>query len=124
MNKYEMTAECAFVGPIETVGQNGFQKRTVVLVEDKDGKFPKFLAWELKKDRVNLVNAKDVGKKFTVSGYPESRAWTDKNGVKRFFTSLTAINITRYEKDDATPAPAEVDGDEVVNYEDADDMPF
>lgn len=123
MQKYTMTAKCVFVGPVQEIGSKGFKKREIVLCEDESAEYPHFLAWELKKDRVNLVNESTKGKVLTVSGYPESRAWTDpKTNTKRFFTSMAAVSVNEGSADvsvpDAAEPPAEID------VGDVDDMPF
>lgn len=119
MKKYEMTAECVFVGAIQEVGSKGFQKREVVLCEDKNAKYPTYLAWELKRDRVNLVNDKMEGKVLTISGYPESRSWTGKDGATKFFTAMTAVSVTVDEE-----GRTEVEPPEDIDVAETEDLPF
>ena len=122
MQKFTMTAKCVAVGPIQEIGSNGFKKREIVLCEDESEKFPHFVAWELKKDRVNLVNESCVGQELTVSGYPESRAWDDpKTGKKRYFTSLSAISVQGAALCDV---PEAADPGYDIGTDEVDDMPF
>lgn len=120
-NKIEVTAKCLAVGQVQTVGQNGFRKRDLVLHDDS-GKYPQLLAFTLKKDNVDRVNSQMVGHTLKVTGYVESREW---NG--RYFTEVTAVKVEDQEMAEAvgSGAPAPAEPNETVDYgEVADDMPF
>lgn len=86
-NKIEITATCSHVGEIETIGQNGFTKRTFVL-KDESGQYPKEVAFILKKDKVNLINSNHLGHKVKAIGYVESRKWNE-----RYFTEVVAVGV-------------------------------
>lgn len=117
-NKIEVEAKCLAVGQVQTVGQNGFRKRDVVLVEQGENqRYPTMVAFTLKQDKVDFVSEKDVGKTLKITGYVESREW---NGL--YFTEVTAVYVARVGAGKNTPEPAEPDA---VDYgEVSDDMPF
>ena len=123
MKKYSMTAECVKVGPIETIGTQGYRKRIIILCEDQDAQYPNYLVWELGGDRVNLANESMLGKELTVEGYPRSRSWKDKSGVVKYFTTLQAITVkskvsNNYNSVPEPPRPTETKEDSI------DDVPF
>jgi hypothetical protein len=117
-NKIEITATCSHVGDIETVGQNGFKRRTFVL-KDESGKYPKMLAFTLKKDKCDKIDHRSVGKTVKAVGYIESREWNSK-----YFTEVTAISV---EVVAASKIPPAVVATEVVVTETEEvtgDLPF
>lgn len=86
--QYEGTI--TFIGEIETVGQNALQKRTVVLEEVTDREFKWGLAFDLIKDKVNLIDPFHVGDTVKVSlnfrtNYSEN--------TQRYYTSISAWRI-------------------------------
>lgn len=115
-NKIEITATCSHVGDVESIGQNGFKKRTFAL-KDESGQYPKLVAFALKKDKVNLIDRRHVGSTVKAIGYVESREWQG-----RYFTEVTAVGVeivSAAKTAPAIPPPAaveEADTDE--------DLPF
>ena len=95
-NKIEIEATCSHVGEVETIGSNGFKKRTFVL-KDESGQFPKSIAFTLKKDNVIKINSDFVGCLVRASGYVESREWQG-----RYFTEITAVSVELISK----PSPS------------------
>jgi hypothetical protein len=114
-NKIEITATCSHVGEIESIGQNGFKKRTFVL-KDKSGQYPKLLALTLKKDKVDKIDRRSVGKTVKVVGYIESREWQGK-----YYTEVTAIDVEVVSAAKASTVEDElpIDDDTI-----SDDIPF
>lgn len=128
-NKLTVTAKCCFVGEIETVGKNGFKKRTFTLKEElPGGQYPTYLAFTLKQKRCDLVSHADEGRTLTVTGFAESRDWTDrKTGKVKFFTDITAIKVERAQgdPDETVPdAPVPPEDDDIPAGAADDDMPF
>lgn len=79
-----------FIGEVETVGQNALQKRTVVLEESTDREFKGGIAFDLIKDKVNLIDPFQVGDTVKVSlnfrtNYSEN--------TSRYYTSISAWRI-------------------------------
>lgn len=78
------------IGDVETVGQNALQKRTVVLEEHTDREFKGGIAFDLIKDKVDLINSFKVGDMVKVSlnfrtNYSEN--------TQRYYTSISAWRI-------------------------------
>lgn len=78
------------IGDIETVGQNGLQKRTFVLEENSDKEYKWGIAVDLIKDKVDMINSFKVGDLVRVSlnfrtNYSEN--------TQRYYNSITAWKI-------------------------------
>jgi hypothetical protein len=115
-NKIEITATCSHVGEVETIGQNGFKKRTFVL-KDESGQYPKILAFTLKKDKVDKIDRRHVGSTVKAIGYVESREWQG-----RYFTEVTAVGVEVVSA--AKPTPAIPPPAAVEEAETDEELPF
>lgn len=83
-----------FISDIQTVGQNNLQKRTVVLEEATDKDYKWGIAFDLIKDKVNLIDWFKVWDTVEVS--LNFRA-TESNG--RWFTNINAWSIKKVKWD-------------------------
>ena len=88
------TWKIVFISDIQTVGQNWLQKRTVVLEEVSDKDYKWGIAFDLIKDKVNLIDGFTVGDIVEVS--LNFRA-TESNG--RWFTNINAWSIKKVKWD-------------------------
>ena len=112
--KIEVTGTCAYVGEVQGFA-SGFKKRTFVLREEsqgQDGKtYTHLLAFDLKREDVNLVNESCRNQQLTVVGFVESRSWKNpQTGELKFFTEVTARKVSLVatmngEPQFATPMP-------------------
>lgn len=96
-NKIVIRGKVCHIGEVETVGANGFVKRTFVIKDENEmSRFPKILAFTLKKDNCGLIDSSFKGQIVDVTAYVESRDWEDpKTGTLKFFTDVTAVGIQR-----------------------------
>lgn len=95
-----------FISDIQTVGQNWLQKRTVVLEEVNDKDYKWGIAFDLIKDKVNLIDGFTVGDIVEVS--LNFRA-TESNG--RWFTNINAWSIKKVKWDSV-----DVDIDDIMPF--------
>jgi len=79
-----------FIWPVETVWQNGLQKRTFVLEEVSDKDYKGSIAIDLIKDKVNMINEYKVGD--VVSVWLNFRANYSENS-KKYYNGVNAWNI-------------------------------
>lgn len=79
-----------YIGDVETVGQNGLQKRTFVLEEITDREFKGSIAVDLIKDKTALIDNYNVGDVVKVS--LNSRANLAQTSG-RYYNSITAWRI-------------------------------
>ncbi len=92
-----------------------FKKRDFVVEYSDNPSFPQYVKLELHQDNTSIRDNLDIT--FDLRGKP----WTNKEGVKTYFTSLVAWKIQK--SDGAQGAPASQDhGDDMGPGED--DLPF
>jgi len=80
------------IGEIQTVGQNWLQKRTVVLEEATDKDYKGGIAFDLIKDKVNLIDAFKVGDTVDVSLNFRTN-YSEK--TKNYYNSINAWSIKK-----------------------------
>mgnify|MGYP003509036051 CR=1 FL=1 len=80
------------IGAITTVGQNWLQKRTVVLEEATDKDYKWGIAFDLIKDKVNLIDGFKVGDTVDVSLNFRTN-YSEK--TKAYYNSINAWSIKR-----------------------------
>lgn len=85
-NKLEITGTCCHVGEVVTFS-SGFQKRKVVVKDEKT-----MIAFDLKKDNVNLITESSLGHTLKATIFVDSREWDGPKG-KQFFTDVTAVKV-------------------------------
>jgi len=81
-----------FIWPVETVWQNGLQKRTFVLEEVSDKEYKGSIAIDLIKEKVNILNEYKVGD--VVSVWLNFRANYSEN-TGRYYNGINAWNIKK-----------------------------
>ena len=81
-----------YIWPVETVWQNGLQKRTFVLEEVSDKEYKGSVAIDLIKDKVNILNEYKVGD--VVSVGLNIRANYSENS-KRYYNGVNAWSIKK-----------------------------
>ncbi len=101
-----------------------FQAREFVIEIDGGG-YPQFIKFQLVQDRCSLLDAYEEGQIIKVHFDLRGREWNEK-----YFTNLNAWRIEGGEaKSEASPAPAEEEGDfptsnDAPDVADDDDLPF
>lgn len=86
------TWKITFISDIQTVGQNWLQKRTVVLEEATDKDYKWGIAFDLIKDKVNLIDGFKVGDTVDVSLNFRTN-YSEK--TKAYYNSINAWSIKR-----------------------------
>ena len=117
-----MTGIVTEVFPTQSVGTSGFTKREFRIKEDKDSKWPNFVAFTLKKDKCSLADDLTEGVKITVHFNVEGRIWDPDNGKPtKCFIDLTCWKIDILASLKPTvPTTEEPEGD----FDDNTDVPF
>lgn len=86
------TWKITFISDIQTVGQNWLQKRTVVLEEVSDKDYKWGIAFDLIKDKVNLIDGFKVGDTVDVSLNFRTN-YSEK--TKNYYNSINAWSIKK-----------------------------
>jgi len=96
------------IGAIQTVGQNWLQKRTVVLEESTDKDYKWGIAFDLIKDKVNLIDGFTVGDTVDVSLNFRTN-YSEK--TKAYYNSINAWSIKKVKWDSV-----DVDIDDIMPF--------
>lgn len=108
----EFTGKVIFKGSKETVGQNGFEKLTIVLEEVTDKEYKASLMVEFFKDKIELTNALGLGD--TIKVYVNPRA-KEYNGRRYNSIACRKLDVIAGGKGGNSSA---------ASYNDNDDLPF
>ena len=92
-------AQVIISGTIKAVGQtqqvnDRFSKRELVVTE-QGGQYPQMIPIEFKQDKTSLLDGYKPGDEVTVTCYVNGREWTGKDGVTKYFLSLSGNRIER-----------------------------
>ncbi len=109
----DFTGKIIYKGKKETIGQNGFEKLSLVLEEISDKDYKSSLMIECFKEKIDLVADLKVGD--TVKAYINPRA-KEYNG--RRYNSISCRKVDVLSKGNGKAEAAEGD------YNDNDDLPF
>lgn len=127
-------AQVTINGSIKVIGKtqqvsDKFSKRELVITEPS-GQRPQHIPIEFTQDRTAMLDSYKPGEEVTVTCYVNGREWTGKDGVTKYFLSLSGNRIERsgaapaasggggYQ---AAPAPTMADAPPAG---DDDDLPF
>ncbi len=128
-------AQVTISGSIKVVGKTQqisekFSKRELVVTE-QGGQFPSYIPIEFKQEKTSLLEGFNPGDEVSVTCFVNGREWTGKDGVTKYFLSLSGNRIERsgaastaasgggYQ---AAPPPSVVDMPAAAS--DEDDLPF
>lgn len=125
-------AQVTISGSIKVVGKtqqvsDKFSKRELVITEPS-GQRPQHIPVEFTQDRTSLLDSFKPGDEVTVTCYVNGREWTGKDGVTKYFLSLSGNRIERAGGNtggaggyQAAPPPTAADAPPAG---DDDDLPF
>lgn len=92
-------AQVTISGSIKVVGKtqqvsDKFTKRELVVTEPS-GQRPQHIPIEFTQDRTSLLDSYKPGDEVSVTCYVNGREWTGKDGVTKYFLSLSGNRIER-----------------------------
>lgn len=124
MSKFK--GEIIDIQPTIEVGAKKFKKRTIVLLEDRDAKFPNEVPFVLMGDKTAIADQHRVGEIVELSYFLNGRRWDNPNtGKTQFFieAKVDTIQTLQTAAPEAAPAAA---GDPVAAEPaaDAENLPF
>ncbi|MBP52529.1 MAG: hypothetical protein CMI27_05235 [Opitutae bacterium] len=118
MNEVTIKGEIKFVDEIREYGANGFKKHQVV-VETGDGRWDNPVPVEFIKDAIEKSKDLEVGQKVTIDARVNGREWQGKDGVTKWFTSISGYRV---ETENKNPASSQVpDTSSYDTYDEYDD---
>ena len=112
----EITGKIKFIDETKTYGNNGFQKRELIITTNDD--YPQPICIEFVQDKCTLLDNYSVGQDVKVGINLKGREWKSPEGETKYFNSIQGwrIDPDKYEK----PAPEPPKKEE----EEDDDLPF
>ena len=117
MNEVTIKGEIKFVDEIREYGANGFKKHQVV-VETGDGRWDNPIPVEFIKDTIQKSKDLEVGNKVTIEARINGREWQGKDGVTRWFTSISGYKV---EVEGSTSSVPQADSSSYDTYDEYDD---
>lgn len=124
MSKFK--GEIIDIQPTIEVGAKKFKKRTIVLLEDRDAKYPNEVPFVLMGDKTAIADQHRVGEIVELSYYLNGRRWDNPNtGKTQYFIEAKVDTIQTLQTAAPADAPAAA-GDPVAAEPaaDADNLPF
>ncbi|MCB0764165.1 MAG: DUF3127 domain-containing protein [Flavobacteriales bacterium] len=125
MAQVTITGKIRQVGKVQDVSAS-FRKRELIITEPS-GQREQHIPVEFTQDRCGLLDGFAPGEEITVTAFVNGREWTGRDGVTKFFLSLSGNRIERTgaAKDggyQAAPPPTAADMPPIGG--DDDDLPF
>lgn len=87
----EVLGKIKLIGPTETVGNNGFRKRDVVVTTDEQ--YPQHISIQFVQDRCDLLNNFQPGQDVKVGFNLRGREWVSPQGETRYFNTIQGWRI-------------------------------
>jgi hypothetical protein len=123
----EVQGKIKLIGETKTFGNNGFQKRELVVTTEEQ--YPQHLMIEFVQDKTGLLDSYNVGDQVKVGINLRGREWQSPQGETKYFNSISGWRI---EKLGANPSGGSSDVPPFDEYEpiqntkeeDHDDLPF
>ena len=117
MNEVTIKGEVKFVDEVREYGANGFKKHQVV-VETGDGRWDNPIPVEFIKDTIQKSKDLEVGNKVTIEARINGREWQGKDGVTKWFTSISGYKV---EVEGSTPSVPQADSSSYDTFDEYDD---
>ena len=87
----EIQGQIKLIFATETVGQNGFQKRDLVITTD--GQYPQDIIIQFTQSKCALLDTLQVGQKVKVHFNLQGREWTSPQGEVKYFNTIVGWKI-------------------------------
>jgi hypothetical protein len=117
MNEVTIKGEVKFVDEVREYGANGFKKHQVV-VETGDGRWDNPIPVEFIKDTIQKSKDLEVGNKVTIEARINGREWQGKDGVTKWFTSISGYKV---EVEGSISSVPQADSSSYDTYDEYDD---
>lgn len=124
----EVQGRIKLIDETKTYGNNGFQKREVVITTEEQ--YPQHIMVEFIQDKCGLLDNFSVGQLVKIGINLRGREWVNPQGETKYFNSIQGWRIEQLQPEAAgqnTPPVPPVEAFEPadkLNEEDQDDLPF
>lgn len=122
----EVQGKIKLIGDTKTFGNNGFQKREMVVTTEEQ--YPQYIMIEFVQDKCSLLDAFKVGQPVKVGINLRGREWVSPQGETKYFNSVQGWRIENLAAQQPSggnvPPPDQFEPASDLNEEDYDDLPF
>ncbi|APG60994.1 DUF3127 domain-containing protein [Christiangramia salexigens] len=122
----EVQGKIKLIGETKTFGNNGFQKREMVVTTEEQ--YPQHIMIEFVQDKTSLLDAFKVGQPVKVGINLRGREWVSPQGETKYFNSIQGWRIENLAAPQPggqnVPPPDQFEPANDLNEEDYDDLPF
>lgn len=126
----EVEGKVKMIGETETVGNNGFRKRDIVVTTEEQ--YPQQILVQFVQDKTDLLNNYAVGQQVKISINLRGREWVSPQGETKYFNTIQGWRIENLAAASAgggqplPPMPPADSFEPATNLtnEDHDDLPF
>lgn len=87
----EVQGKVKLVGPIETVGNNGFRKRDIVVTTEEQ--YPQHISIQFVQDKCEMLNAFQPGQDVKIGINLRGREWVSPQGETKYFNTIQGWRI-------------------------------
>jgi len=87
----EVQGKVRLVGTTETVGNNGFRKRDIVVTTDEQ--YPQHISVQFVQDKCDLLNAYQPGQEVKIGINLRGREWVSPQGETKYFNTVQGWRI-------------------------------
>lgn len=122
----EVQGKIKLIGDTKQYGNNGFQKREVVVTTEEQ--YPQHLLIEFVQDKCPLLDSYKVGQPVKIGINLRGREWVSPQGETKYFNSIQGWRIENLQPQQGggqnVPPPDQFEPANDLNDEDYDDLPF
>lgn len=125
----EVQGKVKMVGETQTIGNNGFRKRELVVTTEEQ--YPQHILVEFIQDKCDLLNSINVGQPVKVGINLRGREWVNPQGETKYFNAIQGwrVETVQAQASNTTGMPPVPPMDSFepadnLNEEDHDDLPF
>lgn len=124
----EVQGRIKLIDETKTYGNNGFQKREVVVTTEEQ--YPQHILVEFIQDKCGLLDNFSVGQLVKISINLKGREWVNPQGETKYFNAIQGWRIENAQSEataqNASPVPPTeaFEPTDNLNEEDHDDLPF
>ena len=91
MANMEIQGKIIKIGPVQTVGQNGFQRRDVVIMTEDQ--YPQYIPFDFVQEKCSLLDNFHEGQVVLISFNVRGREWVNPQGETKYIVNLQGWRI-------------------------------
>jgi len=118
----EITGKIKVLNETQAIGNNGFQKREVVISTEEQ--YPQHILVEFIQDKCDLLNGFVIGQDVKININLRGREWINPEGIPKYFNAIQGWRIELLNNKES--APINLPKAEPASFieEDDNDLPF